>query len=258
MNRRRGFTLLELLVVVGIIAVLMGILLPVLRAARAQARQTRCGVGLRQMGIALSMYASENRGRALPAADTGDMAPTYWWGREDKGEIDFTRGALWPYLKSETKRSGLYECPSQPWGTYLPQGLTGAVTSTYGYNGYFLSPAATPGWSWSIGHRPWVNLDHLPRSSEVFAFADTLLRWGADTRNAVLLDPPWLYQNGIWRRNEFPTTAFRHRGKAMVAHVDGHVAGHGPGRGQVSAEAPRIGSVGDENAPHYVPDWRDW
>lgn len=258
MKRRCGFTLIELLVVIGVVSLLLGMMLPSLQAARDQARSARCGSSLKQMGIALHMYSTENRGRALPAAHSGEMAPTYWWGQEDQGEIDFTRGAMWPYLKSETKQGGLYECPSQPWGSYEPQGVGGAVTSTYGYNGYFLSPPATPGWSWAIGHRPWVTLDHLDRSSEVFAFADTLLRWGPQTQNTVLLDPPWIFQAGGWHENLFPTTAFRHRGKALVTHVDGHVAPHGPGRGKVSDGEPLIGSVGDENGPHYIPDWRDW
>jgi prepilin-type N-terminal cleavage/methylation domain-containing protein/prepilin-type processing-associated H-X9-DG protein len=60
--RRTGFSLIELLVVLSIVAILIGILLPTLTAARARARKVTCAAELRQIGLAVLMYRDEFNG----------------------------------------------------------------------------------------------------------------------------------------------------------------------------------------------------
>ena len=82
---KRGFTLIELLVVIAIIAILASILFPVFSRAREQARKASCAAHLRQIGLAIQMYAQDYDG-LLPLADpssdthgypTDSFAPIY-------------------------------------------------------------------------------------------------------------------------------------------------------------------------------------
>jgi prepilin-type N-terminal cleavage/methylation domain-containing protein len=73
-----GFTLVELLVVIGIIALLVAILLPSLGRAREQARQTACLSNLRQLGMMYQLYANDNHDQIPLGYDTGEPWTGYF------------------------------------------------------------------------------------------------------------------------------------------------------------------------------------
>lgn len=76
-GRIAGFTLVELLVVIGLIALLIGMLMPALSRVREQSRQVACASNLRQIGMSLLIYANESRGWLYPVGPPGgDGLPT--------------------------------------------------------------------------------------------------------------------------------------------------------------------------------------
>jgi prepilin-type N-terminal cleavage/methylation domain-containing protein/prepilin-type processing-associated H-X9-DG protein len=113
-QRERGaFTLVELLVVIGIITVLISILLPVLQKAREQARAVKCASNQRQIVLAMVAYANDNGGTLPIPGIFGEQSPCFSLPTPALGVYDYTTGPFWHYLSNSTQRlEETFTCPS--------------------------------------------------------------------------------------------------------------------------------------------------
>jgi prepilin-type processing-associated H-X9-DG protein/prepilin-type N-terminal cleavage/methylation domain-containing protein len=117
---RSAFTLVELLVVIGIIALLISILLPALNKARDKARAVQCMSNMRQLYLFSAMFAQDNKGH-LPRGGAFWSSPTapgvdeyVVWGQPSAnayGRASFESGALWKYIGGKEARAQLIFCP---------------------------------------------------------------------------------------------------------------------------------------------------
>jgi prepilin-type processing-associated H-X9-DG protein/prepilin-type N-terminal cleavage/methylation domain-containing protein len=231
LHAARAFTLIEVLVVVGVIALLGALLFPVFAQARESARKTTCAANLRQIGQAASLYASDWNGMVAPPLSAnatvsrnvfGDLVPArapasaYYWQ------------TYWlPYVRN----ASIFLCPSgyrdfeqAPRYVWIHQGrMKRELWGHYGFNSDGLCEM----------RRPWntLGIEQVKEPSETYLVMDSwspspaldgassALRWFGYGPVAG----PWDTGVGFNLPRHDPRRGDRHLGSANVVYCDGHV-----------------------------------
>jgi len=232
MLKHRGFTLIELLVVIAVIAVLMGILMPALRAARELARGANCLANQRSLVLAYVMYADDNDSRLVRGhVNQTDLDSPMWVlppidesGAYISGTpylVDrirgIQRGALYPYIREHK----MYHCPGD-------NRYESAVDETQAmYRSYIIPDvlaAARPGFhAWTEArykHFP-KKLGEIRQASLKYIFVESEFQ-----------NPGFNYDHGGWSFAPWIDTrwidelATFHSKSATFGFADGHAERH--------------------------------
>jgi prepilin-type N-terminal cleavage/methylation domain-containing protein/prepilin-type processing-associated H-X9-DG protein len=185
MRRNKAFTLVELLVVIGIIAILISILLPSLNKAREAARKANCLSNLRSIGQAFNIYAAENKQQITLGSDSAAYSTTY--NIAVGSSAANLRWPTWgPIYKARLMKDPRYfYCPSDfspyhqydtgAWNRWVPEqpwlNTNGAVRAGYQLRPcdasylpvlWYTAPPAGRGFAPPVDNKNYTNAD--PRS----------------------------------------------------------------------------------------------